>query len=168
MEGVTCLEPVWARMRAATDQERSAPPCEADPSREKGRYPDRYGIDAWDPENHGQVFVHIVNSAQYRDITGREPPPTPIDVKTYTDHGLPWFELYDEHLGDLPPPEPLTKIPTIEDRDRELGRGMGDAPLGVSDKQVEKLLPREGSGRRTRDLSHPVHTPPRKDGQTQE
>lgn len=131
-------------------------------------YPDRYGIDAWDQENRGQVFVHIVNSAQYRDITGREAPPPPIDVKTYTDHGFPWFELYDEHLADLPPPDPLTEVPTIQDRDRELGRGMGDASADVSDKQIEKLLPRESAGRQARDPSHPVHDPPRKNGQTRE
>jgi hypothetical protein len=62
-------------------------------------YPDTYGIDTWNMDNAGSVFIHIVNSRQYRAVTGRYPPPTPLDAKTYIEHGFPWFELYDEPGG---------------------------------------------------------------------
>ncbi len=65
-------------------------------------YPDPYGIDAWDPEGVETLFVHLVNSAEYRELTGREPPPTPIDAATYTERGFPWFKLYDEEKADVP------------------------------------------------------------------
>jgi hypothetical protein len=31
----------------------------------------------------------------YREITGEEPPSTPISAKLYAQHGYPWFDLYD-------------------------------------------------------------------------
>ena len=65
-------------------------------------YPDPHGIDAWDQANYGRVFVHIVNSQLWREITGEPFPPTPVDARAYTDAGLPWFELYDDQLGDIP------------------------------------------------------------------
>jgi hypothetical protein len=59
-------------------------------------YPDEYGVDTWDLENYGRVYGHIVNSMMYREITGTEPPPTPVTSKSYTQSGFPWFDLYDE------------------------------------------------------------------------
>ena len=67
-------------------------------------YPDEYGIDTWDRERSGRVFVHIVNSMDFREITGLEPPPTPVSARTYTDYGLPWFDLYDEGAATSIPP----------------------------------------------------------------
>ena len=84
-------------------------------------YPDPYGIGTWDPENVTSVFVHIVNSEQYRELTGREPPPSPVGAKTYTESGLPWFELYDEHKPQIQPATPLTGVRSIREIDRERG-----------------------------------------------
>lgn len=64
-------------------------------------HPDAYGIDTWDEQNSGRVYVHIVNSTMYREITGEEPPATPVTAREYADHGLPWFALYDEGKGDI-------------------------------------------------------------------
>ena len=47
-------------------------------------YPDLYGIDTWDRNTAASVDVHIVNSEDYREITGSDPPPSPIDARTYT------------------------------------------------------------------------------------
>ena len=102
-------------------------------------YPDPYGVDAWDTRECGRVVVHIVNSAQYLEITGRQPPPTPVDAKTYTDHGLPWFDLYDETKGDVAAPAPLTGVKTVAERDRERGIVAADAPVDVPESLVMKL-----------------------------
>ena len=64
-------------------------------------YPDPHGIDTWDQDNYGRVFVHIVNSRLWTQITGEPLPPTPVDVRSYIAAGLPWFDLYDDHLGDI-------------------------------------------------------------------
>jgi hypothetical protein len=80
-------------------------------------YPDPYGIDTWDPENYGHAFVYIVNSEQYRGITGLEPPPTPVGIQTYVEHGLPWFDLYDETLVDIPAPKKLENLEKVKERE---------------------------------------------------
>jgi hypothetical protein len=104
-------------------------------------YPDRYGIDTWDPENSGCVFVHIVNSEQYREVTGLEPPPTPISAQTYTQYGLPWFDLYDETQSDIAAAEKLAKVKSIKEKDIE--RGMAtqedELPVQIDQAQIKKL-----------------------------
>lgn len=82
---------------------------------------DPYGLEAWDPENHASVRVQIVNSEQYRELTGRDPPPTPVSAATYTERGLPWFELYDEGSRDVPAPDPFASLRGATGDDREEG-----------------------------------------------
>jgi len=89
-------------------------------------YPDPYGLDTWDLENGGSVFVHILNSEQYRAVTGQEPPPTPIDVKAYIERGFPWFELYDESEGDVPTSETLSHIRSVQELEAGTEQGTED------------------------------------------
>jgi hypothetical protein len=88
-------------------------------------HPDPYGIDTWDLQNYGQAFVYIVNSEQYRELTGLEPPATPISTRTYIENGLPWFDLYDEARGDLAAAKRLAPLKTIGEIDA--ARGQVDA-----------------------------------------
>jgi hypothetical protein len=81
-------------------------------------YPDRFGIETWDQNNFGSVFVHIVNSEQYYKITGAPPPPTPIDAATYVEMELPWFELYDEQEADLEASKKLAAVKSIHEKDQ--------------------------------------------------
>ena len=81
-------------------------------------YPDRFGIETWDQNNFGSVFVHIVNSEQYYNLTGAPPPPTPIDAATYVKMELPWFELYDEQEADLEPSRKLAAVKSIHEKDQ--------------------------------------------------
>jgi hypothetical protein len=59
-------------------------------------YEDKYGIDTWDQDHVHRCFVHLINSVEYKVITGREPPQMPVTAKDYTRAGLPWFEYYDD------------------------------------------------------------------------
>jgi hypothetical protein len=58
-------------------------------------YPDPHGTEVWDPDNYGQATVVLVAAEHFALLTGRPPPPTPIDAGTYARAGLPWFELAD-------------------------------------------------------------------------
>lgn len=103
-------------------------------------YPDPYGLSAWNHEEFGAVQVAIVNSSQYELMTGKKPPPTPIDARTYTEHGLPWFDLYDEEARDVPPSDLLSGATTVAERDRELGRtDLDDATVEVEPDQIKIL-----------------------------
>ena len=59
-------------------------------------YKDSYGIDTWDRNNTSRVFVHLVNSQMWREITGEEAPGSPVTAREYEQAGLPWYDLYDE------------------------------------------------------------------------
>jgi hypothetical protein len=103
-------------------------------------YSDPYGIDAWDQDNYGRIFVHIINSAEFFEITGLEPPPTPIAAKTYTEYGLPWFDLYDEAKSDIAPTEQLARVKTISARDAERGEtAQTDTSVEVLESQIKRL-----------------------------
>jgi len=82
-------------------------------------YPDPHGHDVWLPEREGRVFVHIVNSELWREITGDEPPKTPVTAKTYASHGMPWYDLYDEHLATLTPESALKDVKSVKELDAE-------------------------------------------------
>jgi hypothetical protein len=103
-------------------------------------YADPYGLGVWDQRNYGRVWVHLVNSWSFQELTGRAPPPTPIDARAYTQHGLPWFALYDEQKREIAAPGGFTEMKTITARDAELGKeGGNDDSVEVSETQVKKL-----------------------------
>ena len=104
-------------------------------------YPDAFGIETWDPETGRSTFVHIANSAAWRDITGEEPPPTPVSAQLYTEHGYPWFELYDEDKGDVPGSDELAGVKSIKDMDKEKGFGsqQDDSSVTIGKSQVKKV-----------------------------
>ena len=84
-------------------------------------YPDPYGADTWDVANFGTVRVHLLNTHQYAALTGTPPPPSPVSAATYTDHGLPWFSLYDEQRGDVEPSSRLRNTQSLAARDAQRG-----------------------------------------------
>lgn len=73
-------------------------------------YPDPYGLETWNPDQFGRATLYIVNSLEFERITGRRPPPTPVDARLYTEHGMPWFAWYDEAMADISPSETLTRL----------------------------------------------------------
>jgi len=104
-------------------------------------YPDSYGIDTWDAQNFGRVYVHIVNSMMYREITGSEPPPTPVTAREYTRHGLPWFDLYDQEKSTLEESDILTGVKGAGEVDKNLGfqSQQDDAPVDIPATTVKMI-----------------------------
>jgi hypothetical protein len=102
-------------------------------------YPDPHGIDTWDATRTSRVFVHIVNSAMWREITGEEAPPSPITARDYAAHRLPWFELYDEQLGALSGTGTLAGVRSVKEMDgaKSTLPLQDDDPVGVG--PVRKL-----------------------------
>jgi hypothetical protein len=112
-------------------------------------YPDRYGLETWDPAARTVARIHILNSLQYEAVTGMEPPPSPIDAATYSQYGLPWFELYDEEHGRLEATDALKAVAStgsIEARRR--GDPAGETSVDIDPAQVHALRRRPGGNRR--------------------
>ncbi len=89
----------------------------------------------------GRVFVHIANSMVWHDITGEEPPPTPISARLYTEYGFPWFDLYDEGKDDIEGSDVLGGMKTIMNVDDKKGFGpqQDDSTVIVPSKQVQAI-----------------------------
>ncbi len=106
-------------------------------------YADSYGIDTWDQESFGRVYVHIVNSMMYREITGTEPPPTPVTAREYTRYGLPWFDLYDQEKATLEQSDILTGVKSTGEVDEKLGfqSQQDDATVDIPAATVKTLHP---------------------------
>jgi hypothetical protein len=102
-------------------------------------YSDPYDIDTWDQSNYGEIFVHIINSTDFFEIAGLEPPPTPIDARTYTEYGLPWFDLFDETKSDIAPTEKLAQVKTVAARDAERELTTSDTSIEVPESQIERF-----------------------------
>jgi len=84
-------------------------------------YPDPHGCEVWDQESKERVFVHLVNSQMYREITGEDPPATPITQGTYIQYAYPWYDVWDENLGDVSTPGVLAGVKTTSQIDEEKG-----------------------------------------------
>jgi hypothetical protein len=104
-------------------------------------YPDSYGIDSWDPQSFGRVYIHIVNSMAYREITGSEPPPTPVTAREYARFGLPWFDLYDQEKATLEESEVLAGVKSAGKMDKKLGFSsqQDDASVDIPGTVVKTL-----------------------------
>ena len=101
-------------------------------------YEDTYGIDSWDTENAQRIFVHIVNSQMWTEITGEPPPPTPVSAQTYTRHGYPWFNLYDEGKAAVQGSGTLGNVKPVSEMDKEKGfeNQQDDSPIEESQKHI--------------------------------
>jgi len=114
-------------------------------------YPDPHGIDTWDVETQGRMFIHIVNSEMYEEITGKKPPKSPIDAQTYTQHGYPWYDLWDEGMGDVSASGTLGGVKSISEKDKEHGFEGQQDDSTVEEKNVVKQPILMGSGQQVRD-----------------
>lgn len=98
-------------------------------------YPDPHGLGTWDGWRTGRVFVHLVDSLLWREITGEAPPPTPVTAKAYARAGLPWYDLYDEGMGTLDPTDTLAGVKSVAELDGE----KSEAPLQDDDPVPTKV-----------------------------
>jgi hypothetical protein len=117
-------------------------------------YQDPFGRDVWDVATPGVVCVHIVNSEQYLAImsNGSEPPGTPVDAAAYTAHGLPWFDLYDEHHARVASSDRLSRVTSIAGMDRKRGKPPreDDHSIDVPEGQLRRIgrQSRQGKARK--------------------
>jgi hypothetical protein len=84
-------------------------------------YEDEYGFDAWDLDASNRCFVHILNSDQWNNVTGKPIPGSPPSAVDYTEAGLPWFEYYDDKLNALDGAGKLSGLDSIAAKTIKLG-----------------------------------------------
>ena len=57
---------------------------------------DTHSASIWDTDRQISFNVQILNSELFRQVTGLAPPDIPISAETYSSHGLPFFDIYNE------------------------------------------------------------------------
>lgn len=88
-------------------------------------YEDPFDFNDWDQPAGSRCFVHIANSLVWRAITDQEPPTVPFTAKEYTNHGLPWFEYYDDASATIDAGDVLGNLKSVLQK----GLEKGDTPL---------------------------------------
>ena len=126
-----------------------SPPVAQEPPREMGLapgglmrqeiYEDDYGFDAWDTTVRSRCFVHILNSVQFLNVTGANPPTEPPSAMDYTKAGLPWFDYYDGDMKALEGAQKLAGLDSVAARKLKKGEGVLPDNEPVLPKVVKKL-----------------------------
>lgn len=98
-------------------------------------YEDEYGLSTWQRTPARTVRVDLVDALAFEALTGIDVPGPPIEAQTYTEYGLPWFDLLQPTKADLAAAERLASVRSIADLE-----GRRDEPLPIPDVQVRRLL----------------------------
>jgi hypothetical protein len=80
-----------------------------------------YGDDIWETSVYSRCFVHLLNSVQYKAVTGQRPPTRPPTAADYTKAGLPWFEDYRKDLRPFPGSQILADLLSIGTKQPQTG-----------------------------------------------
>lgn len=74
------------------------------------------------------ISVQILNSADYRRVTGKNPPPTPVDAQTYAKAGLPFFELFEEEETDVAGTDAFAPLKSVNEMQKARGELKAEDP----------------------------------------
>lgn len=95
-------------------------------------YEDRHELGDWDLEKTSRCFVNLCNALQWREITGDNPPQTPVTAKEYEKAGLPWFDYYRDDLAVLEGSKTLAGLKSI-------GAMQGDGNVSNPNEAATKI-----------------------------
>lgn len=104
-------------------------------------YEDKYGFAKWDTLHSAKCFVHLLNSQQFKQVTGRQPPHPAPTAASYTTYGMPWFDYYDEHQTPLPGAPALSQLDSVA----ALGIKKGESPLPDNEPVVAPRVVKLGN-----------------------
>ena len=106
-------------------------------------YEDDYGFGAWDTSVRSRCFVHILNSVQFFNVTGAQPPSKPPTAREYTAAGLPWFDYYGGDLKALEGAQQLAGLDSVAAKKLKKGEGV----LADNDPVQPKVVKTLGKGK---------------------
>ena len=83
--------------------------------------------------------MHLLNSAQFRSVTGAAPPHEPPTAKEYNEAGLPWFEYYDRDRKALEGAQRLARLDSLAVHRLKEGKGTFEDDTGGRPGQIVPL-----------------------------
>ncbi len=82
-------------------------------------YKDPHAAEDWDLEQSSRCFVHLCDALLWREITGENPPQTPVTAMEYKRAKLPWFDYYRDDLAVLEGSKTLASIKSVNTLSQE-------------------------------------------------
>jgi hypothetical protein len=80
---------------------------------------DPFGLNFWDQSCFSRVYVRIVNSEMYENITGMKAPLSPISANTYSSYGYPWYDIYNETASNsIDQSNKLNQVKSVKEIDQ--------------------------------------------------
>jgi hypothetical protein len=106
-------------------------------------YADPYDLEDWDTDQTSRVFVHLCDALLWRDITGENPPQTPLTVREYERAGFPWFDYYRDDLAVLEGSKTLAGAKSVQTISQQKGDQAVKGNQSVEEGLVINLGPKE-------------------------
>jgi len=115
-------------------------------------YEDPYELSDYDQRRGCRCFVTILNSSDWRAVTGERPPMLPPTAKDYAKAGLPWFDYFDAEAKSLGGSPILDKIKSLAKFKSKTDAPDFTAPAPVSVESIVGLGPTPGTQVREADI----------------
>lgn len=106
-------------------------------------YADRHEPHDWDTEHSSGCFVHLCDALLWREITGENPPQTPVTAREYERAGLPWFDYYRDDLAVLEGSKVLAGAKSVQAISQQKGDQAVNSNQSVDEGLVINLSPNE-------------------------
>lgn len=101
-----------------------------------------FDMSDWDVEHGSRVFIHLVNSMVWRQVTGEAPPLPPLTAAEYSSHGYPWFDYWDDEIKAAKGTKKTAGLKSVAELEKQ--KGVKVLPENQSLPAVSKLIPQKG------------------------
>lgn len=95
-------------------------------------YADPHDPTEWDLAQSSRCFVHLCDSLLWREITGEQPPHTPVTAREYERAGYPWFDYYRDDVAVLEGSKTLAGVQSVA----QISAAKGDKAIPNNDNVV--------------------------------
>lgn len=105
-------------------------------------YTDMRNPSDWALDQGLRCFASILNSEQWRAVTGEPVPGKPISARAYAKAGLPWFDYYSDNSAEAGSAQ-LAALESVSAFAEHAGAADGDLTEPIAVTRVIRLGPRE-------------------------
>jgi hypothetical protein len=106
-------------------------------------YEDPYDLTDWDQRQASRCFISIVNSVDWRSLTGEAPPMRAPTARDYAEAGLPWFEYYDADAKALRGAAKLARLRSVGEVSAGKKDGLFAHEDAIAPGEVQKVRARK-------------------------
>lgn len=111
-------------------------------------YEDPNDLADWDLAASSRCFIHLCEALVWREITGTNPPHTPVTAREYERAGLPWYDFYRDDVAVLEGSKILAGVKSVV----QISKEKGDMAVFGNDSVESEKLVHCGPKKRTQEV----------------